>query len=194
MGRTPDRFPGSREDEELDLDDRGPGGDSGGDPTDEGALRRVTNALRFFVGGAVRQVLQIKNPPAGFDDADINGIADGQGLAYNSTSKQFEPQTFAGGYNSVTHRNEDQLVHDIAETSFEEFTYAGNKVTSIIVWTTAGKTQKIRETLFTYTGSKVATTTTKQYDGAGTLIVGETLTETFAYSGNQVADVTAVLT
>jgi len=187
-------MPGASKEEETQYDDRGPGGDSDGDPTAEGALRRVTNALRFFAGSAVRQVFQIKNPPAGFDDADISGIANGQGLAYNSTSKQFEPQTFAGGYNSTTHRNEDQLVHDIAETSFEEFTYTGNKVMSIVIWTTAGKTQKIRETLFTYTGNKVATVTTKQYDGAGTLIVGETLTETYSYSGNQVADVTAVLT
>lgn len=96
MGLTPDSTPGPSDEEETQYEDRGPGGDNTGDPSVEGALRRVTNALRFFVGGAVRQVLQIKNPPAGFDDADITGIVDGQGLAYNTTSKQFEPTTFPG--------------------------------------------------------------------------------------------------
>jgi hypothetical protein len=97
MPRTPDRFPGARVEEELVLEDRGPGGDSDGDPTDEGAIRRVTNTLRAFIGAAVRQILQIKNPPAGFDDVDLSGITNGQGLSYNGTTKQFEPATFAGG-------------------------------------------------------------------------------------------------
>ena len=185
MPRTSDRFPGALIEEEILFDDRGPGGDNDGDPTTEGALRRVTNVLRIFVGAAVRQVLQIKNPPAGFDDVDMSGITNGQGLAYNTTSKQFEPQTFAGGYDSTTHRAEDQLVHDIAEDSFEEYTYSGNKVTSIIVWTDSGKTQKIREALFTYSGSKVQTIVTKQYDGAGTLIVGETMTD----GGNTISSI-----
>lgn len=97
MPRTADRFPGARVEEEVVFDDRGPAGDNDGDPTDEGAVRRVTNVLRAFINSAVTQILQIKNPPAGFDDADISGITNGQGLAYNSTSKQFEPATFAGG-------------------------------------------------------------------------------------------------
>lgn len=97
MGITPDRFPGPAIEEEMRYEDRGPGGDNDGDPTFEGALRRVTKALRFFVGGTVRQILQVKNPPDGFDEVDLNGVTNGQGLAYNSTSKQFEPQTFAGG-------------------------------------------------------------------------------------------------
>lgn len=95
-------------------------------------------------------------------------------------------------YDTNVHRAEDQLVHEIAETSFTEFTYFGSQVTDVIVWTTAGKTQKIREENYTYTGNKVDTVVTKQYDAGGTLV--ETYTETYSYSGNKVADITGVLT
>jgi len=194
MGLTPDQAAGPSDEEEVQFEDRGPAGDSTGDPTAAGALRRVTNALRFFVGGAVRQVLQAKNPPTGFDDIDLTGIASGQGLAYNATSKQFEPQTFAGGgYDSAVHRAEDQLVHTIAEDSFEEVSRTGNKVDSIIVWTTAGKTQKIREELYTYSGNQVTTIVTKQYDAAGVLVPGETMTETFNYTGSTLNNITRVM-
>ena len=97
------------------------------------------------------------------------------------------------GVTPGSHRNLDQLVHAIAETSFEEVSYTGNKVDSIIVWTTVGKTQKIREELFTYTGNQVTTIVTKQYDAAGTLIVGETMTETLSYTGNKLDDITRVM-
>ena len=49
------------------------------------------------MNSAVTQIARWKNPPAGFDDVDLTGIAGGQGLAYNGTTKQFEPATFAGG-------------------------------------------------------------------------------------------------
>jgi hypothetical protein len=52
---------------------------------------------------------------------------------------------------------------------------------------------KIREELYTYTGNKVNTVVTKQYDGAGVLIVGETMTETYTYSGNSVANIDRVM-
>lgn len=193
MGRTPDRQVGPSLEEEQQWEDRGPGGDSAGDPAVEGAMRRVTNTLRWFVGGVVTQIARWKNPPAGFDDVDLGGIANGQGLAYNSTSKQFEPQTFAGGYNSTTHREEDHLVHLISEDSFEEYTYSGNKVSSIVVWTDSGKTTKIREELFTYTGNKVTSIVTKQYDGAGALITGETMTESLNYTGSTLDDIDRVM-
>jgi hypothetical protein len=53
--------------------------------------------LRYFVNGAVTQIARWKNVPAGFDGVDLNGVTGGQGLAYNGSSKQFEPTTFAGG-------------------------------------------------------------------------------------------------
>ena len=92
-----------------------------------------------------------------------------------------------------SHRDLDQLVHEIAEDYYEEFTYAGNKITNITHWTDAGKTVKIREQIFTYTGNKVNTAVTKQYDAAGVVLTGETMTETYAYSGNNVSSITAVI-
>jgi len=101
--------------------------------------------------------------------------------------------TTGSGLSAGAHRALDQLIHGIAENSFEEITYTGNKVTSIIVWTTAGKTTKIREELFTYTGNQATTIVTKQYDVAGALIVGETMTETLSYTGTKIDDITRVM-
>jgi hypothetical protein len=97
LGRTPDRQVGPSQEEEQQWEDRGPGGDNDGDPSIEGAMRRVTNVVRYFVDGVATQLARWKNVPAGFDDVDLNGITNGQGLSYNSTSKQMEPATFAGG-------------------------------------------------------------------------------------------------
>ena len=97
-----------------------------------------------------------------------------------------------GGLTPGTHRSLDQLVHGIAETSFDEVIRTGNQVTDVITWTSNLKTLKIRESTFTYTGNQVTTVVTKQYDGAG--VVVETITETIAYTGNQVDDITRTLT
>ena len=99
--------------------------------------------------------------------------------------------TTGSGLSTGQHEALDQLVHDIAEDSYEEVTYTGSRVDSIIVWTTAGKTQKIREELFTYTGTKVTLVVTKQYDGSGTLV--KTMTETLSYTGNKLDDITRVM-
>lgn len=92
------------------------------------------------------------------------------------------------------HRGLDQLVHGIAENSFEEYTYAGNKITDIIVWETVAKSKRIRDHVFSYTGNKITTIVTRQYDGLGVIIPGETMTEAFTHSGPRVTDITRVLT
>jgi len=90
------------------------------------------------------------------------------------------------------HRELDQLVHNIAEDSFEEITYSGAKVNSIIIYTDAGKTTKIREEQFTYTGNNVTQIVTIQYGPTGAPV--ETLTEALTYSGNKVINITRTLT
>lgn len=95
------------------------------------------------------------------------------------------------GLSASKHRNLDQLVHDIAEDSFTEVSYAGNRVTALTVWTSAAKTTKIREELYTYTGNKVTTIVTNQYDENGAL--KETYTETITYVGSRVNTITGVL-
>jgi hypothetical protein len=96
--------------------------------------------------------------------------------------------TTGSGLSPSTHEVLDQLVHLIAEDSYEEYTYSGNGVTDIVVWTDATKTTKIREENYTYTGNKINTIVTKQYDGSGTLVL--TMTETYSYTGNKVDDIT----
>ncbi|MHA2404787.1 MAG: hypothetical protein ACXADH_17455 [Candidatus Kariarchaeaceae archaeon] len=98
-----------------------------------------------------------------------------------------------GALTPANHRPLDQLVHNIAETSYEELTYTGNQLDSVIIWTNSGKTVKIRETSYTYSGSRPATETIIQYDGAGAVITGETLTGTYTYSGNKLDNIDWVL-
>lgn len=109
------------------------------------------------------------------------------------TSTGVKSLTTGSGLSEGGHRNLDQLVHAIAEDSFEEVNRTGSKIDSIIIWTTAGKTQKIREELYTYTGSQITTIVIKQYDGAGVLIVGETMTETLSYTGANLDDITRAM-
>lgn len=152
MPRTPDRFPGARQEEEIQFED------NASDPSVVGGITNNAGALK------------------GRDSVGIFNLRSGTGISEG------------------VHRSLDQLVHEIAEDSFDEFNYTGNRVDSIITWTDSGKTQKIREQTFAYSGNQVTTIVMKQYDGAGTLIVGETLTETFAYSGSKVISITRVLT
>jgi hypothetical protein len=106
--------------------------------------------------------------------------------------KQIEGLT-GGALTPSNHRPLDQLVHNIAETSYEELVYTGNQLDAIIIWTNSGKTIKIRENLYTYASGRPATETIKQYDGAGAVITGETLTGTYTYSGNQLQNIDWVL-
>jgi hypothetical protein len=95
------------------------------------------------------------------------------------------------GLTEDDHDGVDQLVHLIAESSFEEYLYTGPRVDQIIVWTDGTKTTKIREQIFSYTGQLVTQIVTNQYDGAGA--VAETLTEVYSYTGNKLDDVTRTL-
>ena len=194
MGVTPDRRAGPLLEEEIQMEDRGPGGDSSGDPTIEGALRRITNALRVGVGGAVRQVRPIKNPPAGFADADMSGILDGEGLNYNAATKQLEPGAAGGGVSPSGHRNLDQLVHLISEDSHTQITRVAGRITNITVWTDNTETTKIRETALTRTAGLISQTVTTHYDGAGVPIAGEVFTRDFNRVSGRVDSIDGALT
>jgi hypothetical protein len=84
----------------------------------------------------------------------------------------------------------DQLVHELAENFFEEYTYSSGNVTNATTWETSGKLKKIREEQYTYSSGKVSQAVTIQYDGSGNEV--ERLTETYTYSGSKIASVTAV--
>lgn len=87
----------------------------------------------------------------------------------------------SSGITESEHENLDTIVHDIAETSYDEVTYSGRRLMSTVTWDSASKITKVREVLLTYTGNRVTQVVTKQYDASGTL--KNTLTETFSYIG-----------
>lgn len=76
--------------------------------------------------------------------------------------------------------------------SFEEYVFTGEQLDAVIVWTDSGKTQKIREELFTYSGDQIDTITTKQYDTAGALF--RTQTEPFSFTGDLLDNVDRTVT
>lgn len=96
-----------------------------------------------------------------------------------------------GGITEGQHRNLDQLPHNIAENSVTDIVTAAGKVTAIRIYTDVTRTTKIREEDYVYTGNKVTTSTTKQYNSSGVLV--ETYTETISYSGNDPTQIVGVL-
>lgn len=142
-------------------------------------------------GPSIEEELQLEDTAS--DPSVIGALSNNTGALLGKDSIGVFNLRSGTGISEGTHRNLDQLVHGIAEDSYEEFSYTGARVDSIIVYTDSGKTVKIREELYTYTGNKVNTVVTKQYDGAGVLIVGETMTETYVYSGNSVANIDRVM-
>lgn len=88
---------------------------------------------------------------------------------------------------SGIHREYDHLVHNIAEDSYDEVTYTGAQVTNLTTWTDSGKTTKIREEQYTYTGSKIDTVTVIQYDAAGVEV--ERYVETYTYTGSKITSI-----
>lgn len=87
------------------------------------------------------------------------------------------------GITEAQHEALSTLVHDIDATSYEEYTYSGPLVTNCTVWTTSGKTQKIREEQYTYgVGSRVTKVITIQYDSVG--VEKMRMVEDYAYSSS----------
>jgi hypothetical protein len=98
----------------------------------------------------------------------------------------------AGGMSPDTHRQLDQLVHELDEDYYEEHTYTGTKLTNVTDWTDATKTTKVREAQLTYTGRRLTGAVEIQYDASGVEV--ERLTSTVTYVGlsNRIANVSVV--
>lgn len=122
-------------------------------------------------------------------------------VGYNNETSALSAETVQGaideiaisGINSEAHRLLDQLTHEqIDENYYEEYTFSGSKISNVTVWTNSGKTLKMREYDYVYSGAYVGTETIKQYDSGGSLV--ETLTLTYNYNGSKINDITAVRT
>lgn len=86
-------------------------------------------------------------------------------------------------------RSPGRLIEE-AFDSFVEVTRVGGVVTSIIIWTDAGKTQKVEETNITRVSGQISAVETKVYSDAGALI--DTQTETVTRASGRVASITVV--
>lgn len=95
-----------------------------------------------------------------------------------------------GGTTQIEHEYLDTLVHNLAETSYEEYSYTGARVSNITVWNSSSKTTKIREYQYTYSGRKVSQTIEIQYNSLG--IEVERLTSSIGYAANQVVNISMV--
>lgn len=170
----------------------------GGDPNDLGELF-YEDKINTREDAPEMQGVYLQSP-SGPDDENVYITRDDSGNMLfkdenaDASELSLSDLLSATGITETEHRNLDQLVHDIAEDSFEEVTYTGNKVTKLTVWTDAGKTVKIRETSVTYTGNQPTSIQTIQYDAAGVAMAGETMTETISYSGSQITSITRTLT
>ena len=131
--------------------------------------------------------------------ATITQVAAGSGISIESTG--VDPGTglvtislnsSTGGITTTQHRLLDQLVHAIVETNYYEISRAQGKITSEIWWTSSGKTRKVREIDYTYSGNNISSTITKQYDSLGSVV--ETYTETYNRTGNTITSIDGVLT
>ena len=92
----------------------------------------------------------------------------------------------------LNHRIIDELIHSIYENSFYEVTRVAGKVSNVTWWQSVSKLKKIREIIYSRTGSLISTIVSKQYDIDGVLL--ETYTETIARTGSIINTITGVLT
>ena len=108
-------------------------------------------------------------------------------LIYNTSQNRINVYDGYGWGSLISepqHDELDDLVHNLAETSYEEYVYSGSKVTAVIVWTSPSKTLKIRDSQFSYAGSKVSQEINIQYNSIGVEV--QRLTIVYNYSGNTI--------
>jgi hypothetical protein len=99
----------------------------------------------------------------------------------------------AGGISATEHRALDQLVHLVAEDSFDNYTYISlHRISNITTWTNSSMTQKIREKQISYDGIVVSQITNIQYNSSGTEV--ERMVEDFTYEGFRVKRTSRVVT
>lgn len=93
------------------------------------------------------------------------------------------------GITEEEHEVLDTITHDLVENSYDEATYAGNKITNLTTYTDAGKTTKIREEQVSYDIFGRATQAiTIQYDSGGS--ESYRITENITYQLGRIKSIT----
>jgi len=132
---------------------------------------------------------------------DVEGVAVGD-IRYNSSSEQLELWTglewepigeSSGDFDEAAHEILPSLVHNIAQDSITDFVYSDGQLSEAVVWKSVARTEKIKESLFSYTGPDLTEAIIKQYDAAG-IVVKYTLTKTFSYLGGELVSITVTRT
>lgn len=119
------------------------------------------------------------------------GATDGYVLTSDAVGNgSWQSVSAVSGISSIQHENLDTLVHNLSENYFEEFIYTGSIITGNIVWTNSSKITKIRESIFTYSGSNVVQEVSIQYNGSGVEV--QRLTVDYTYSGSTIVSAMAV--
>ena len=131
-----------------------------------------------------------QTPSGNPGDEGLVRYVSGDLVAYLSGS--VKSLTSGTGLNPATHEVLDTLVHNLAESCYFEVTRTGNRISDLTWWTDSGKTVKVREVNVTRTSGKISQIVVKQYDAAGTIITGQTLTGTVARTGGRVDSITWV--
>jgi hypothetical protein len=161
--------------------------ETGGTETDEDFYDANPNEDHVDTRGIV-----IQNNTS--DDEDVilsrNSSGDMTFKDQNVSEKTLTDLLSGSGLTEEEHRDLDQLVHQLAEDYYSEYSYSFNRIINIDIWEDATKTTKIRDFSYTYTGNRINTETIKQYDESGVLI--ETLTYTYNYTGFRISSVTCV--
>jgi len=132
--------------------------------------------IRLYSGGdpgtGLEGVIRYVDSPGHFEMEDESGA--------------FDPRA-GGGLTPAEHEALDTLVHRLSETCYTEITRSNGRVTDVVVWTSAAKTTKVRETNITRTGNLISQVVEQQYDAAGSLV--QTLTHAIARSGGRVESI-----
>jgi hypothetical protein len=140
------------------------------------------------------QEFQLKTPAGSVPSLDGGIVYDPTlgSFQFQDATGVFDPRTGGGGLTPASHKVLDQLVHNIAETSYLEITRTNGQVTDVVYWTDASKTTKVRETNITRASGLVSQVVIKQYDGTGTL--AETLTGSITRANGQISSIGWTLT
>jgi hypothetical protein len=174
--------------------------DAGGALIDQDeALRFLSKADRFdifrqsFADSAERLA-----DPTTYTDDDLEALArqadDETVWALKKVGGVYTWVLIKADVDPAAHEDLDTLVHELAETCYTEVTRVAGLVTNITTWQTAAKLLKVRETSVTRTSGQVSTIVERQYDAAGALISGQTITHTITRSSGRVASISSVQT
>lgn len=102
----------------------------------------------------------------------------------------FNPRS-GSGLTEIEHEKLDTLTHEIAENSYEEYTYINSDIINVTIWTDINKIKKIREEQYSYlNGHRIDQAITIQYDINGS--EKSRITESYNYSANKIISVITV--